>query len=404
MSEKMRDEFAEWWNDNCADQPIFDYGFETIGQDISYHAWQAALQSQAPEGWKLVPVEPTQSMLTSALFATPSVTGEHYKLLRDAYAAMLAAAPTQPQQQEQKHGSAGSSPLDSSGEAWHVEYQNETGPDDEGFWEWWEVTDGQRVYRAGEENDATILCDLLNQRWPRWTKEQIDAVHAEAKELSGVIAPSTPTPSESQAANTQEKGMEAVEGMHPVSPDYYQNPTTEEWWEHPADESLLDEMIQISGPLKVGDEYELDVSWSGKQKFRVTSVEGDDVEVEHIGGDQLYLAPPSIKAAEQAAVVAFRASVANAVNEQYYSQQSDGETSAARRAYLSAIQDSRAAIFALPIDTSALEEFGMRVAVAVRAEVLQKMVHCHNTTEDDLRAIVSQTIDKINAAGMKEGE
>jgi hypothetical protein len=38
--------FEQWWNDNCAYKTIFNYGYETIGQDIAYHAFKAALQSQ----------------------------------------------------------------------------------------------------------------------------------------------------------------------------------------------------------------------------------------------------------------------------------------------------------------------------------------------------------------------
>ena len=46
---------------------------------------------------------------------------------------------------------------------WQIEYDNDVGPMDEGFWEWWNVTDGSRSFRADDEQDATWLCEFLNQ-------------------------------------------------------------------------------------------------------------------------------------------------------------------------------------------------------------------------------------------------
>lgn len=49
---------------------------------------------------------------------------------------------------------------------WKIEYNNdiETGHDYEKFWQWWEVTDGTRVFKCDREEDAVWLCDLLNQQ------------------------------------------------------------------------------------------------------------------------------------------------------------------------------------------------------------------------------------------------
>ena len=44
-----------------------------------------------------------------------------------------------------------------------VEYDNDTGPDDGGFWEWWTITDGNRVFEAKNSDDAVWLCELLNK-------------------------------------------------------------------------------------------------------------------------------------------------------------------------------------------------------------------------------------------------
>lgn len=34
---------------------------------------------------------------------------------------------------------------------WRIEYDNDTGPSDEGFWEWWTVTDGTRSFKCDTE-------------------------------------------------------------------------------------------------------------------------------------------------------------------------------------------------------------------------------------------------------------
>lgn len=49
---------------------------------------------------------------------------------------------------------------------WKVEYSNDVGPNDEGFWEWWEVTNGQVTFKADAEKDAEWLCAVLNGDTP----------------------------------------------------------------------------------------------------------------------------------------------------------------------------------------------------------------------------------------------
>jgi len=44
---------------------------------------------------------------------------------------------------------------------WKIEYDNDTGPDDESFWEKWAVTDGVKIFECTKEEDAKWLCDLL---------------------------------------------------------------------------------------------------------------------------------------------------------------------------------------------------------------------------------------------------
>lgn len=83
-----------------------------------------------------------------------------------------------------------------------------------------------------------------------------------------------------------------LEKQEPKRPGWYQNPTDERWFECPDDAEILDSVFFDEAP-KVGDEFELDVCWNGKQKFRVTKIEdamSDDVEVEFISGSVLYSA------------------------------------------------------------------------------------------------------------------
>jgi len=49
---------------------------------------------------------------------------------------------------------------------WKIEYDNDTGPGDEGFWEWWTVTDGTRSFKCNFEDDAKWLAETLNASAP----------------------------------------------------------------------------------------------------------------------------------------------------------------------------------------------------------------------------------------------
>ena len=44
---------------------------------------------------------------------------------------------------------------------WKMEYHNDVGPNDEGFWEWYEVTDGKRTFKCNLEEDALWLLAVL---------------------------------------------------------------------------------------------------------------------------------------------------------------------------------------------------------------------------------------------------
>lgn len=44
---------------------------------------------------------------------------------------------------------------------WVIEYNNDTGPNDDGFWAWWEVTDGEVVFKTDKRKDAVWLLNLV---------------------------------------------------------------------------------------------------------------------------------------------------------------------------------------------------------------------------------------------------
>ena len=49
---------------------------------------------------------------------------------------------------------------------WTKEYDNDTGPCDDYFEEWWNVTDGNHIYRCKNSDDADFLIAALAQPEP----------------------------------------------------------------------------------------------------------------------------------------------------------------------------------------------------------------------------------------------
>lgn len=98
-----RDGFIEWWNDNCAQQSIIDYGFETRSQNIAYHAWKACheMGEIVPDGWKIVPLVPTVKMV-DATFNDAEImrSMSHNARNKHIYRTMLAASPQPPKEQK----------------------------------------------------------------------------------------------------------------------------------------------------------------------------------------------------------------------------------------------------------------------------------------------------------------
>jgi len=44
---------------------------------------------------------------------------------------------------------------------WKIVYDNDTGPSDEGFWEWWAVTNGEKSFQCRSESDAEWLLSII---------------------------------------------------------------------------------------------------------------------------------------------------------------------------------------------------------------------------------------------------
>jgi len=47
---------------------------------------------------------------------------------------------------------------------WSFRYTNDVGPEDDGFWEWYEITDGKTIFKTDEQEDAEWLCNKLNEQ------------------------------------------------------------------------------------------------------------------------------------------------------------------------------------------------------------------------------------------------
>lgn len=49
---------------------------------------------------------------------------------------------------------------------WSIEYENDVGPSDDYFIQWWNVTNGTMSFRCGTESEAEWLVDVLNEHEP----------------------------------------------------------------------------------------------------------------------------------------------------------------------------------------------------------------------------------------------
>jgi hypothetical protein len=71
---------------------------------------------------------------------------------------------------------------------WKIEHKNDTVPNDEGFYEWWEITDGQQYFKAYDAASAKWLRDILNVITPRFKQaEPGDEVPGFAEKSCAVV-------------------------------------------------------------------------------------------------------------------------------------------------------------------------------------------------------------------------
>lgn len=73
MSDKMRDEFEAWAKNNSISIDVFADGEQSAGEyylleaHCAWQAWRASRAAMVKDGWQLVPVEPTDEMITSSV-------------------------------------------------------------------------------------------------------------------------------------------------------------------------------------------------------------------------------------------------------------------------------------------------------------------------------------------------
>lgn len=90
---------------------------------------------------------------------------EEQKALREVVAKIISGAPFPSARSFSKADEVIAAVLERAAKVakWTIEYYNDTGPNDEGFWEWWDVTNGKRSFKTDTEDDAKWLCAFLNQ-------------------------------------------------------------------------------------------------------------------------------------------------------------------------------------------------------------------------------------------------
>lgn len=160
-----------------------DINFSDCNTDYAWEAWQAALtQPKAgdvvPDGWKLVPIEPTEKMVGAGIMA-------YQGKCEDSYAAMLDAAPQPPEQvrQDEVYGDI----LPAVGSRVFIRH----GRDDDahacivtGYYAWADLGGNKALsrifvrlrYEGSDVTNARLLCDCFK------TAEDALADKAEAQQ------------------------------------------------------------------------------------------------------------------------------------------------------------------------------------------------------------------------------
>ena len=104
--ENMKEAFEAWaWENRDPHFPDFskdesdDRMYWGRVTEIAWQAWQAALSLDVPEGWKLVPIEPTADMLKRSNWSgNRDVSVDEEWARKTVYRRMLSAAPEAPEE------------------------------------------------------------------------------------------------------------------------------------------------------------------------------------------------------------------------------------------------------------------------------------------------------------------
>ena len=86
-------EYQSHWKKADATQATFDQLVEDTRAAILTSNSGAQPAPSVREGWKLVPIEPTEAMLRAMTDPFVAINGDNRKAFESAYTAMLAAAP-----------------------------------------------------------------------------------------------------------------------------------------------------------------------------------------------------------------------------------------------------------------------------------------------------------------------
>lgn len=94
----QREEFEAWFISTGHEKTALNrhkFYVEVMVEEM-WKAWKAAKAQAVPEGWKLVPIDPTQEMFDAAFHAPsvghPETSGQSYGSI---YKVMVSAAPEQ---------------------------------------------------------------------------------------------------------------------------------------------------------------------------------------------------------------------------------------------------------------------------------------------------------------------
>lgn len=328
---------------------------------------RASLQSQAPEGkpegvngaipawqegWKLVPVEPTEEM-REALEAVlrdegwePDAVGELPK--NQCYDAMLAAAPTPPQQQEQ------------SGEAWI--------PSDTEIRQW---IDRHNFGNYVEAARCAILdarsMHALSPATPTATASQ-EADEDAPFTLDDAIAHANGLEHQVKMLTRQRDGLELIARM--VAGALEKAGFKADEVDNPADAiELLHTRLMAATASQESAPGQEAVAEVGLHGALVNS-QGILVDIEP--GTKLYVTPPTVNAA----IAAFKMKAVEICRKEF-------NHTAAKE------------ILDIPTDTQALEEFGMKVAEEVNQADRDRLRWHGNGTTQQLDALCDTDTDAI---------